>query len=321
MTKATNDKRLKYLKESVQHAIVRVDMQQLPGSSFGHFDCQQFDMAGGVSVYEISIDPATIKRTQVHIREDSVNDYFLTTLLDGAMNVTQAGQKFTLEPGQLALMTSGQPYTVTYKKPSRRLIVRIPNQLFRERLANSEECVAIGSLPQTGLGRVVVELIKSIAAEASRLPLTDQYTLTQSLLELTGALTRTAIKPRQTKRDVRHAELFSRILSFLEQEFTDNELTPEKIARANGISTRYLHSLFRQSGTTVQRWVWERRLRAARKDLLDPSMAQIRISNIAFQRGFADTAHFSRSFRNRFGISPSKLRNLAAESAGDNLTS
>lgn len=321
MTQTDDAKRLRYLKQSVQHAIVRVDMQQVPGTAFRQFDCQQFDMAGGASLYDVTIDPAIIKRTQAHIEADSINDFFLTTMLRGAMSVTQAGDKFTLEPGQLALMTTGQPYTTTYRQHSHRLIVRIPNQLFRERLANSEECVTIGNLPQTGLGRVVVELVKSIAAESPHLPLTDQYTLTQSLLELTGALTRTDIKPRETKRDVRHAELFSRILSFLEREFMDSELTPEKIARANGISTRYLHSLFRQSGTTVQRWVWERRLRAARKDLLDPSLAQTRISNIAFQRGFTDSAHFSRSFRNRFGISPSKLRNLATESQLENLTS
>ncbi len=296
-------------------------MEQIRGSSFRHFECKQFDMAGGASVYDISIDPARITRTEAHVREDSINDYYLTTLLSGRMRVAQAGQEFTLAAGQLALMKTGLPFDVTYSKPSHRLIVRIPNQVFRERLANSEEDVSIGALPQTGLSRVVVELIKSIAGEAAHLPLTDQYTITQSLLELTGALTRTTTKPRRSKRDVRHAELFSRILSFLEEKFTDSELTPEKIARANGISTRYLHSLFRQSGTTVQRWVWERRLRAARKDLLDPSLAQTRISNIAFQRGFTDTAHFSRSFRNRFGISPSKLRDLATEGQIADLTS
>jgi len=190
----------------------------------------------------------------------------------------------------------------------------VPEPMFRERLLNSEKCVSVGSLPNRGLGRVVIDMLKFISSEAERLALTDQYTLTQSLLDLTGALTRAAIKPRKAKRDTRHAELLSRILSYLEAHFTENGMTPERIARANRISIRYLHSLFRQSGTTVQRWVWERRLKAARKDLLDPALAQRRISDIAFGRGFTDTAHFSRAFRKRFGISPSKLRALAAES-------
>ena len=314
MSEVLDSKRLQYLKESVQHAVVRVDMQQFPRRRFKHFECREFHMAGGLTVYDMKIDPAIIIRNDSHIREDSNSDYFLTTVLEGKPVVQQQKEKFTLEAGALGLMTSGLPFTIEYPAACRRLIIRIPNQLFRERVVKSEAVVAIGRLPPSGLGRILVELIKSVAEEAEVLPLTEQYTLTQSLLELTGALTRAATKPKESKRDTRHAELLSRILSYLEKQFMDNELTPEKIARANGISTRYLHSLFRQSGTTVQRWVWERRLRAARKDLLDPSLSESRISDIAFQRGFTDTAHFSRSFRNRFGISPSKLRHLASES-------
>ena len=291
------------------------------GGRFEHFECNQFDLAGGLSVYDFSIDPSIIKRSAAHISEDGNHDYFLSTILEGKARISQDGSSFVQEPGSLALMTGGLPYTTDYKERTRRIIIRIPNQMFRERLINSEECISIGSLPNTGLGKVVIDMLKSISSEAERLALTDQYTLTQSLLELTGALTRSSIKPRETKRDTRHAELLSRILGYLEEHFMDNEMTPERIAKANSISIRYLHSLFRQSGTTVQRWVWERRLRAARKDLLDPSLAQRRISDIAFQRGFTDTAHFSRSFRNRFGISPSKLRNLASESKIENLTS
>ena len=80
---------------------------------------------------------------------------------------------------------------------------------------------------------------------------------------------------------------------------------------------RYLHSLFHQSGISVSRWLWERRLKAAREDLLDPNMNHMRISEIAFRRGFNDPAHFSRTFRNRFDVSPSGLRRIAAESSDD----
>jgi AraC-like DNA-binding protein len=106
----------------------------------------------------------------------------------------------------------------------------------------------------------------------------------------------------------------NRIYAYLEENYMDSDLTPGKVARANKISTRYLHSLFSQSGTTLLKWVWERRLRAARSDLLDPSQVQSRISEIAFRRGFNDSAHFSRSFRNRFGISPTELRQRAKQS-------
>ncbi len=76
---------------------------------------------------------------------------------------------------------------------------------------------------------------------------------------------------------------------------------------------RYLHSLFQQAGLTVSKWIWGRRLKATREDLLDASMAHMRVSEISYPRGFNDPAHFSRAFKSRFDISPSKLRQVAQE--------
>ncbi len=42
-------------------------------------------------------------------------------------------------------------------------------------------------------------------------------------------------------------------------------------------------------------------------------MAHMRVSEIAYRRGFNDPAHFSRAFKSRFDISPSKLRQVAQE--------
>ncbi len=273
---------------SLNEAIVRVDAEHYAGRQCAHFQCKQIELPGGLIIYDIIIDPVIIKRHANHIVEDSVHDYFLSTLLEGTAHIEQAGRKHTLKRGDLALIASGLPYTTEYEEPSRRLIVRIPNQVFRERLIHSEQIVITGTLPRDGLGRIVNELLKSVAFEASALPSTDQYTLVQSLLELTAALTRSSLK--LVHPAPRHADLLKRILNYLEAHFMDSDLNPGKIAAAHGISTRYLHSLFRQSGTTVFKWLWERRLKATRSE------------------GFSAPAHFSRTFRKRFGITPTQLR-------------
>ena len=305
------------LKESIHNAIVCVDALQFEDSNFSIFECKQFDLPGGLIVYDINIDPVIIERNPNHIDEDDNQDYFLTTLLQGRVSIQQADSNYVLEPGDLALMASGLPYTIKYEVPSRRLIVRIPAHVFRERLLSCNQNVVIGTLPNDGLGRIVNELLKSVAFEAQTLSITEQYTLTQSLLELAGALTRSSIKSHELQPAARQSALLNCIYAYLEENYMDSDLTPGKVARANKISTRYLHSLFSQSGTTLLKWVWERRLRATRSDLLDPSQTQSRISEIAYCRGFNDSAHFSRSFRNRFGISPTELRRRSKESIPD----
>ncbi|MFQ5660245.1 MAG: helix-turn-helix domain-containing protein [Gammaproteobacteria bacterium] len=302
---------LQHLKASIRDAVIRVDSQRRPSAVFSRFKCRQFELAGGLGVYDIHIDPVIIKRCAADIALDLNHDYFLTTQLQGNARIKQANAEFSLEPGDLALMTGGLPFSVEYAKPSRRLIVRIPDQVFRKRLLGHGQTIPLGNLPGSGLGRIVNGLLQSVAYEAENLTVTDQYTLAESLLELTGALTRSSGKPCEQGRSRRHSDLLNRIHTFIKAHYMDCELTPDKIARAHGISTRYLHSLFRQSGTTVLKSVWERRLKATREDLLDPSLIRVRISDIAFQRGFTDPAHFSRTFRNRFGLSPRQLRSLA----------
>jgi len=308
------NKDIDQLKESIRNAILHVEPHQFLDSKFTTFEYKEFELPGGLTVYDIEIDPVIIERNPNHISEDSNQDYFLSTLIYGKVSIRQTDTEYTLEPGQLALIAGGLPYTTKYEIPSRRLIVRIPNHVFKERLLSCNQNIVMGNLPSDGLGHIVNELLKTVAFEAQTLSITELYTLTQSLLELTGALARSTLKSDDLKPVSKQSALLNRIYAYLEENFMDSDLTPEKVANANKISTRYLHSLFSQSGATVLKWVWERRLRAARNDLLDPSQLQARISEIAFRRGFNDSAHFSRSFRNRFGISPTELRERAKQS-------
>ncbi|MEX2333706.1 MAG: AraC family transcriptional regulator, partial [Pseudohongiella sp.] len=62
----------------------------------------------------------------------------------------------------------------------------------------------------------------------------------------------------------------------------------------------------------VRAYIQEQRLRMAARRLVSQRDAHLRISDIACECGFSSDAHFSRAFRQRFGLSPSDARNLGA---------
>lgn len=99
-----------------------------------------------------------------------------------------------------------------------------------------------------------------------------------------------------------------RIKDFIRANLRDPELSLAHIAAQHGISLRYLHRLFGQSRQTAAAWILDARLNACRNDLLNPAMAKKAISDIAYQWGFNSAAHFSRSYRARFGESASETR-------------
>ncbi|MEU7094726.1 helix-turn-helix domain-containing protein, partial [Kitasatospora aureofaciens] len=93
---------------------------------------------------------------------------------------------------------------------------------------------------------------------------------------------------------------------------------PESIARSQHISVRYLHKLFQQDGTTVGQWVRRRRLDACRRELGRPSRRQASVSAVAHRWGFVSHSHFSRAFRDAFGVSPREWQAYATRTEGHN---
>jgi len=86
------------------------------------------------------------------------------------------------------------------------------------------------------------------------------------------------------------------------------ELSVTEVARRQRITPRYVHKLFEAEGTTFSEFVLSQRLTRTHRMLVDPRFASLTISTIAFAVGFGDLSYFNRTFRRRFGTTPSELR-------------
>ncbi|NNN37698.1 AraC family transcriptional regulator [Streptomyces sp. S3(2020)] len=85
-------------------------------------------------------------------------------------------------------------------------------------------------------------------------------------------------------------------------------------SRAHHIPLRYLHKLFHEEGRTAAGWIRGLRLDCCHRDLADPGSAALPIRANASRWGFCNAAHFSRAFRDAFGLSarvPTAVRNSA----------
>jgi AraC-like DNA-binding protein len=99
-----------------------------------------------------------------------------------------------------------------------------------------------------------------------------------------------------------------RICQTIETRLGDPDLSPAKVAEEHGVSQRYLQKLFTLAGKTFSGYVRARRLERCHADLVSPLYAQLSISEICFRWGFNGSSHFSRAFRERYGVSPREYR-------------
>lgn len=300
-----------HLFDDVANAVVRVEPRAHDREPFDHYVVNRVKLAS-LTIHCIESDPVTVFRRGEDILADRVFDVLVHVQLEGQAQITQGDQTFTLGGNAIAIVPGGIPYQVDYPEKGRKIILRIPHRVFHERVMGREACEFGASLlGGGGLVPVIIDLIKSMTlGREGELTDIEQFTVADSFLALMGAVLRSRCG-NQKDSPRSHSARLCRILAYLEESFSDHSLTPTKIASANFVSVRHLHGLFRECGTSVTKWIWDRRLRAGREDLVDPAMNALTISEIAYRRGFNDSAHFSRAFKTRFGIPPGQLRNKA----------
>ncbi len=97
----------------------------------------------------------------------------------------------------------------------------------------------------------------------------------------------------------------SEVFRFIEANY-HRPIALGDVAQAVGYSPAYLTNLTRrQTGQTVQRWIIERRMAAARSLLLETDQV---VEQIATQLGYQHSVHFFRQFRQFHGTTPQAWR-------------
>ena len=100
------------------------------------------------------------------------------------------------------------------------------------------------------MGRVAAELLRSVAREAHTLLPHEIERMAHAVIDVfAAAFGQSPIQQPVSPGSHRAAQLL-RIKMFIEDHLRDPELSPEQVARAHGISTRYLSKLFESAGTS-----------------------------------------------------------------------
>jgi len=98
--------------------------------------------------------------------------------------------------------------------------------------------------------------------------------------------------------------LHERLLAFVEDNLGNGALRTGAIAQGLGVPAREVQLAFAEMATTASEYINGRRLALA-SHRLRSGLRGASLSDLAYELGFADSAHFSRRFRDRFGETPS----------------
>jgi len=238
------------------------------------------------------------------------DELLLASTLSGRSILRQSGREITLADGDgVILRRSDGPFTLTHPDRVRFLGLRIPRRAIAPLVTRVDDAVMRripGGAGPLGLLAAYLDAVVNHrlldAPDEQATVVRHVHDLVALILGATGA---SAMLARE--RGLRAARLRA-IRSDVVASLEDPGLTIASIATGRGISSRYVHKLFERTGSTFSEFVLEQRLLRAYRMLVDPRADGDAVSAIAFAVGFGDLSYFNRTFRRRFGATPSDLR-------------
>ncbi|MDX3237445.1 helix-turn-helix domain-containing protein [Streptomyces sp. ME03-5709C] len=305
--------REEYWVEAVRQAATRLEIR--PRDDTAVYGSAWAASVGEIHVGHVEAGPQRMARTRKIIADASDAPLLLSLQEAGTSVVAQGRRETLLTAGDLAVFDARRPFLRDFPGRFRQNIAAVPFEMLE--VPGSSLTKVIGQVypPTHYIGGILASFVSRLAAAAEsgdRLPGTDQH-LQRGIIDVLTALA--AHEGRLHTQATATAEETLRLLvrDYIGAHLHRPELCPAMIAAAHHMSVRYLHKLFQDEDMTVSRWINHRRLEACRADLACPALAGSTVEAIARRRGFVSPAHFSRSFRAAYGMSPGEWRRTAGD--------
>jgi AraC-like DNA-binding protein len=240
---------------------------------------------------------------------DGCDDFVLIAASRGPIRVTQKEDIIDLSAAQMCLTEMNVVGNVALNQTGHFTTTRIPRRSLLEVSPHAEAQLGQPLRDNPALILMIGRYFALCNDAAPDLDATGQKTAAQHLIDLVGLLLGTDADRRELITRPGYA---SARLELMKAEALGNlnksDLTIDAIARANGLSARQAQRLFARSGLTFTEFVLEQRLSLARRLLTDPRNGHRKVSDIAYAAGFGDLSYFNRTFRRRFGVTPTDMQ-------------
>ncbi|MEC5399763.1 helix-turn-helix domain-containing protein [Uliginosibacterium sp. H1] len=255
----------------------------------------------GLRLHDLRVDAHLLSRGEAELGISDLPSAFLTLPLGGKLGIEQRGRSASHDVGQLGCFDSLAPLSLRFSRHTQALCLQMPLHMLADARSRIEAASATHLNETLPVARVLTASLHSLAGSLDCMSTTQQARCSQVLLDLAQAMW----LPDDDIALRHNGSLVERARVLMRERISEVDLAPQELARRLGVSTRALHAAFAASGCSVMNALMELRLTLARH-LLQASATELSVEQLARRCGFRSAAHFSRRFRERFGVPPSR---------------
>ena len=292
--------------EAIGPSVVSYDV---PGERI-HSTTSYWDIGPTASLIRSRDTDLHIHRSPRELRMDGRQLFSISIQHRGSTVLFFKDGPLAVPEGTLHLRNLAVPHDVVYRGEADSSAFMFSHQQMGlplsmvDRAANQLEASPLYSMVRRHITRVCA------AAKADQLLAASDAAgeLASATIQLFRALVASTEPENARARDVIAETQFIAVVTYLRQNLRDASLTPQRVAAANQISVRQLYKLWSTNDMSLNEWVLSERLEASRTELASAGLLHLTIEAIARRCGFSDASHFSRRFRQRYGVTPREWR-------------
>jgi AraC-like DNA-binding protein len=282
----------------------------------GHGDgdaCARVEAWGlgtGVGVVQAVTSGHRIARTAAQIRRAPAQDLSFG-MTAGGKGVVRQGDRAYGVLGSVNPIHGMEPFELEFQPADGRPSISLCANIDLDRLGLPMDVVrtALPNLPSSPLYSFFQGHLAGLVAAASTVEDTPAATmLGAATVELARALVASASTHDRLARESLTDVLGRRIDHYIRRHLTDHSLSAARIALEHSISVRYLYTLFARRGQSLEQQILRDRLEYARVQLVQAAVSGRSIQSVAYGCGFVHAQHFSRRFRETYGLTPRQWR-------------
>lgn len=256
---------------------------------------------GDITIALARSDRARVSRWHAGSATEASRRGLIHLQSNGVSITSQHGKAATLGGGDMTFCLADDPYEIQLSDRNTMLVVDFPVDLVAERPLQSGEVVSRRS-PHAGM---LHDFIGSLLAKDWQDPIEEDDR--QVFRDLVANLVRQSFRGQShfipPASDV---SLRERVLAFVEDNLDQSQLRTGFIANRLSVPSRAIQAVFAELATTPSAYIIERRLARA-ADRLRTRKESDSITDLALELGFSDCSHFTRRFKARYGVSPSRF--------------
>ncbi|MGB1361452.1 MAG: AraC family transcriptional regulator [Alphaproteobacteria bacterium] len=235
-------------------------------------------------------------------------DYMMFTFpIDHAVKFVIDNRELISNPGTFFIEQSYSEYEVSHEQVSDLLVIKVPREYIDQKIVIPQHFSAKIMDCSDGFSKVFYNFLVGLHQNYEKLKNSEKYVISGMIVDYIVLMlenNRELIESAQGSISINH---LLKIESFVKENISDPDLSPEMVSKHCEISTSYLYKIFAKQDQSFSSWLRNLRLDSCRIDLMNPN-DKTPVSDICARWGFVDQSYFSRIFKEKYDVSPLQYR-------------